>query len=183
MNIQDKDSKIIYDEYCPHNYCKKGGKKIDLLKNSSSQCDFNPAGRLCGECKDGYSLAIGSSNCIICQTNSNLALIIFFAAVGFLLVFLIGILNITVTQGTINGLIFYANIVWTYKDIVFTQIGSENVVIILFLKTFIAWVNLDFGIETCFIQGLTAFWKTWLQFIFPLYIWAIAGLIIVVTTL
>ena len=183
MNIQDKDSKIIYDEYCPHNYCKKGGKKIDLLKNSSSQCDFNRAGRLCGECKDGYSLAIGSSNCIICQTNSNLALIIFFAAVGFLLVFLIGILNITVTQGTINGLIFYANIVWTYKDIVFTQIGSENVVIILFLKTFIAWVNLDFGIETCFIQGLTAFWKTWLQFIFPLYIWAIAGLIIVVTTL
>ena len=35
--------------------------------------------------------------------------------------------------------------------------------------------------DRCFFNGLTAFWKTWLQFIFPLYIWAIAGLIIVAT--
>ena len=180
MNIRENDSKIIYDEYCPYNYCNKGDKKIDLFKNSNSQCDFNRAGRLCGECKDGYSLAIGSSNCILCQTSNNLALIIFFAAAGFLLVFFIGILNITITQGTINGLIFYANIVWTYKDIFFTQLGSKNAVII-FLKTFIAWINLDFGIETCFVQGLNAFWKTWLQFVFPFYMWAIAGLIIVAT--
>ena len=41
------------------------------------------------------------------------------------------------------------------------------------------WVNLDFGIKTCFVEGLTGFWKTWLQFIFPFYIWAIAGVIIV----
>lgn len=51
--------------------------------------------------------------------------------------------------------------------------------LLLFMKVFIAWINLDFGIETCFYSQLNAFWKTWLQFIFPLYIWAIAGLIIV----
>ena len=45
---------------------------------------------------------------------------------------------------------------------------------------FIAWLNLDFGVETCLIVGLTAFWKTWLQFLFPLYIWLIAGVIIIV---
>ena len=38
---------------------------------------------------------------------------------------------------------------------------------------------MDFGIETCFIPGLSAFWKTWLQFLFPLYIWLIAGAIII----
>ena len=178
MNVSG--NKTIYDDYCPYNYCKKGNKEIDLLNNSNSQCHFNRTGRLCGECKDGYSLAIGSSNCILCQTNNNLALIIFFTAAGFLLVFFIILLNITVTQGTINGLIFYANIVWTYKDIFFTQSGSKNAVI-SFLKTFIAWVNLDFGIEACFVQGLNAFWKTSLQFIFPFYIWVIAGLIIVIT--
>ena len=48
----------------------------------------------------------------------------------------------------------------------------------VFLKTFVAWMNLDFGIETCFVKGLTAFWKQWLQFIFPFYIWFIVGLII-----
>ena len=36
-------------------------------------------------------------------------------------------------------------------------------------KPFIAWLNLDFGIETCFYQGLDMFSKTWLQFIFPVY--------------
>ena len=30
------------------------------------------------------------------------------------------------------------------------------------------------------LVGLTAFWKTWLQFLFPLYIWLIAGVIIIV---
>ena len=89
----------------------------------------------------------------------------------------VGLLNLTVSTGTINGLIFYANIIWTYKDIFFTSEGESSAVLI-FLKSFIAWVNLDFGIETCFVKGLTAFWKTWLQFIFPFYIWAIAGVII-----
>ena len=44
---------------------------------------------------------------------------------------------------------------------------------------FIAWLNLDLGIETCFFNGLTAYGKTWLQFVFPLYIWSIAGLIVI----
>ena len=42
MNV--KEDEIIYDEYCPHNYCKKGNKMIDLPKNSNGQCDFNRAG-------------------------------------------------------------------------------------------------------------------------------------------
>ena len=172
-------NEILYDKYCPHNYCKKNNTLINL-KNLSSQCDFNRARRLCGQCKEGYSLAIGSSNCIHCQTNNNLSIIIFFAVAGLLLVFFIGILNITVTQGAINGLIFYANIIWAYNDIFFTQEGTKNAVMIL-LKAFIAWLNLDFGIETCFVKGLTAFWKTWLQYVFPFYIWIIAGSIIVAT--
>jgi hypothetical protein len=47
------------------------------------------------------------------------------------------------------------------------------------MTLFIAWVNLDLGIETCFINGLTAYSRTWLQFVFPFYIWGIASLIIV----
>ncbi len=155
-------------------------KEISLENESDTQCRFNRAGRLCGGCLDGYSLAIGSSHCIHCPNNDNLALLIFFAAAGFLLVFFITAFNLTVTQGMINGLVFYANIVWIYQRIFF-PLTDEVIVVISILKTIIAWVNLDFGIESCFADGLTAFWKTWLQFIFPFYIWAIAGLIIVVT--
>ena len=30
----------------------------------------------------------------------------------------------------------------------------------------------------CFINHLNAFWKSWLQFVFPFYLWSIAGLMI-----
>ena len=86
----------------------------------------------------------------------------------------------------VNGLIFYSNIAWTYKEIllytrdgyVYDRASYTDNPVLGFLKVFIAWVNLEFGIETCFVKGLTAFWKTWLQFLFPLYILSITGLII-----
>jgi hypothetical protein len=95
---------------------------------------------------------------------------------GFLLLALILLLNLTVTQGLINGLILYANVLWTYKDILFPPKQQGTM---LACQIFVAWLNLDFGIETCLVVGLTAFWKTWLQFLFPLYIWFIAGVIII----
>ena len=167
---------ILLAHYCPLNYCKLGEKWINLGTNPNAQCDFNRAGVLCGGCRDGYSPAIGSSCCIRCSNNGHILLILFFMIAGVLLVIFLLALNLTVTQGLINGLIFYANILWMYKGILFPQ---KRHTVLLAFQTFIAWLNLDFGIKTCFIVSLTAFWKTWLQFLFPLYIWLIAGVIII----
>ena len=54
--------------------------------------------------------------------------------------------------------------------------------LILPFRTFLAWLNLEFGYgtESCFVEGLSAFWSSWLQFIFPLYIWSIVRVIIFV---
>ena len=49
---------------------------------------------------------------------------------------------------------------------------------IAFLRTFIAWLNLDLGIPICFFDGLTTYVKTWLQFVFPLYVLALVGVMI-----
>ena len=83
-------------------------------------------------------------------------------------------LNITVSVGTINGLVFYANIVRANQAIFFPPNKTNS-----FLSWFIAWINLDLGIETCFYNGLDAYFKTWLQFIFPLYIWVLVIVVIV----
>ena len=129
--------------------------------------------------RENYSLAIGSSNCIPCS-NNNLALLIFFAAAGFLLVFFFHVFNLTIAQGMINGLIFYANIIWTYEGILLPkQVETLSNGFLVFLRTIIAWINLDFGIQTCFFIGLNAYWKTWMQYIFPFYIWSIVAAIIV----
>ena len=167
-----------YTKYCPLHYCHPGEKRTELENYPSAQCASNRAGRLCGGCREGYSLALGSSHCIHCPNNNGLSLIVFFAAAGFLLVFFINVLDITLTQGLLDGLIFYANIVWMYQSVLFPEYYDDTNAAITFLKTFIAWLNLDFGIEICFVKGLTAYWKMWLQFAFPLYIWAIVGLMI-----
>ena len=172
----DNNSNLYLAQYCPFDYCINGDKRINL-SNSSGQCAFNRNGTLCGGCQKGYSLAIGSSHCIHCPNNNNLAILIFFVAAGILLVAIIGIFNLTVTQGMINGLIFYANIVWTYQRILFPQQVESNPAL-AFLRTLIAWLNLDFGIHTCFVQGLDALHKTWPQYFFIFYIWGIAIVII-----
>ena len=111
---------LLYNTHFPFDYCALLTNKMYVLQDDpDSQCAFQRAGRLCGSCKENYSLAIGSSHCIHCPNNNNLALLIFFAAAGILLVFFISALNLTVSQGLINGLIFYANIVWTYQSLLF----------------------------------------------------------------
>ena len=177
MWVNAKNDTIIISQHCPVGYCLLGKKVVDVTSNLDTQCDFNHAGTLCGGCENHYSLAIGSSRCIQCSSNSYMSLFLFFPAVGITLVIFILLLNLTVTQGLTNGLILYANLLWTYKDILFPS-GQKPIT--LAFQIFIAWLNLDFGIETCLVVGLTAFWKTWLQFLFPLYIWLIAGVIIIV---
>ena len=175
---ESQSNGIIYNHFCPIHYCKPGEKMVRIKDDSNKQCASNRTGILCGACMENFSLAIGSSRCIECHNDYNLSLLLVFAAGGVLLVFFILALNLTVTQGLINGLIFYANIVWAYEEIVFPSVEAQNKNI-LFIQVFIAWINLDFGVETCFFTGLNTYWKTWLQFLFPFYIWAIAGVIIV----
>ena len=166
----NETSGVLYYAHCPFDYCKHTDMDI-YLNNSDEQCAFGHSGILCGSCKPGLSLALVTSQCLKCS-NTYLILLIPFGVAGLALVFLLVVCNLTVTEGTLNGLIFYANIMWVNKAIFFPS-NNTNI-----LTVFLAWVNLDLGIQTCFYDGMDAYGKTWLQFVFPLYIWTIVGLII-----
>ena len=162
---------VLSKYFCP--FCVSNDEQwvnVQSEESISSQCACDHVGILCGGCRDGYSLAIGSSSCVKCFNNNGLALLIFFALAGLLLVLVVTTLNLTVTQGMINGVIFYANIVWIYESVLFPQ---EHASTLQFLRIFITWLNLDFGIEMCFVEGLNAFWKSLLQYVFPMYICSI----------
>ena len=88
-------------------------------------------------------------------------------------------LRITVATGTINGLILYANIVSVNRDIFF----PPDMVNVRPLPVFLAWLNLDFGVSTCFYDGLDAYVYAWLQYLFPIYLWCLIGAIIVLNKL
>ena len=159
-------------KYCPFNYCTDSSLYLSL-DNGDVQCSNGRAGILCGGCQMGLSLMLGSNRCHLCE-NKYLSLVIAFILAGMALVAFLLVCNMTVSVGTINGLLFYANIV-KLNEVMFFPNGVNVPV----LSQFIAWLNLDLGIETCFFDGLDGYWKTWLQFVFPVYIWLLIGAIIV----
>ena len=69
-------------------------------------------------------------------------------------------------------MIFYANVKAVNRSTFFPSEG-DNI-----LTIFIAWLNLDLGIETCFYDGMDTYGQVWLQFVFPVYVWTLVGLII-----
>ena len=164
------DGTLTVHPQCPIDNCVSHAVNFSL-NNTDMQCAYNKSGLLCGACKDEYSLVLGTSHCKQC-TNYHLYLLIPFAMIGVALVFLLLACKLTVATGTLSGLVFYANIVGDNRTI-FLPVES--------LSVFIAWLNLDFGIETCFYDGMNAYTKTWLQFVFPVYIWVLVGLMILVS--
>ena len=167
----------VVHPHCPYDFCKSGPMNLNL-EYPNEQCQYNRSGILCGNCQNGSSLTLGTSQCLQC-TNVYLLLIIPFAVAGIVVVAILIMCNFTVSVGTINGLIFYANIVRINQEILFP--ATANGPYSHILTTFIAWLNLDLGIETCFWDGLDAYGKVWLQLIFPVYIWALIGAIIVLS--
>ena len=169
----------ILHKYCPFDYCHPPTKNISVnlnIENGANElCAFNRSGKLCGSCEDGLSLSLGSSRCRPCSNNWLGLLVIGFAMAGVALVAFLLELNLTVAVGTINGLIFYANIFAANRAIFFPNDDAK------ILTVFIAWLNLDFGFETCFYDGLDGYIKTWLQFVFPLYVISLVVAIIIIS--
>ena len=169
----DESHGLILHPQCPFDSCVSHAVNFSL-NNTDMQCAYKRSGLLCGACKSEYSLVLGTSHCKQC-TNYHLYLLIPFALMGIALVFLLLVCKLTVATGTLSGLVFYANIVGEIHTIIL-PVQSTDVI-----SVFIAWLNLDFGIETCFYNGMDAYSKTWLQFVFPVYIWVLVGLMILVS--
>ena len=170
--LSNYSNHLLLHDNCPYDYCKPGQVQIVMTEpNISEQCAFNRYGTLCGSCKEGFSHVFGSSRCLKCS-NKYFSLFFLFALAGVVLVVFLFALNLTVSLGTINGLIFFANIV-KVNETAFFPPGDRG-----FLRVFISWLNLDLGIETCLYDGMGSLVKVSLQFVFPFYLWVIVVLII-----
>ena len=84
------------------------------------------------------------------------------------------LLHLTNDVGTLNGLIFYAKIVHSNREAYFQHAREIN----NYHAIFFSWLKLDFGIETCFYNGMDIYTYSWLQFLFPFHRWSLIGAII-----
>ena len=175
----DSNILIIHEYRCPLDYCRDASEPVNVsLSNPSSssvQCDFNRTGTLCGQCRQTFGLALGSLHCIPCN-NSHSALILFFALAGVALIAVIFLLRLTVSVGTLNGLLFYANIIQGNHQAFFPSLRATTK--LKFFTIFISWLNFDLGIETCFYHDMDIYAYSWFQFLFPFYLLFLVGCII-----
>ena len=181
INRTDPPGYVIHPN-CPFDYCKPQTDNVSINLNlpngADAQCAFNRTGTLCGACQEHLSLSLGSSRCLPCPSHwPAVFVVILLAAIiaGVLLVTALLALNMTVAVGLINGFIFYANIMSANSAVFFPSSEPS------FPTVFVAWLNLDLGIDVCFFDGLDTYIKTWLQLAFPVYIISLVVIIIIVS--
>ena len=167
--------------HCPFDYCFRPTMDVSinlsLANGSDALCNHKRSGILCSVCKRGLSLSLGSTHCTRCRPYwPALLVVITVSAIlaGIALVCFIMPLNLTVAVGTLNGIVFYANILAANKSI-FLPFDAPN-----FHSVLISWLNLDIGFNTCYFEGMDAYGKAWIEFTFSIYIIAlVAGVIII----
>ena len=153
---------------CIRGLCEPGAASISVRNSSidfNVQCreGLNRGGVLCGSCRNGYSNVFGGIRCQRCP-NRHAAIFILFLLLGALIIIFLIVFRINLSSGYLNGVLFWSNIVSLYEMILAptqSQLGAA------FLAN---WLTLNWGIETCFHEGMTALERSWWQLSFPLYL-------------
>ena len=66
VNDSVEGSGVVAHPHCPFDFCKPNRNNMSL-SDVDQQCNYNRSGMLCGMCKNGLSLALGTSQCIKCS--------------------------------------------------------------------------------------------------------------------
>ena len=180
LTTTDNVSTISFSTHCPPGYCNLECHQDFVLGNNLGEfyCNDNRNGTLCGKCKANYSSMFGSDECHSHCSNLYLLTIPVYAIAGLILVVALFALRLTVASGTINGVIFYANATGLVMRII---IGDHMQVHFRIMYIIISLLNLELGFPICFYSGMTPAAKVGLQFVFPVYLWLLVLILVVLS--
>ena len=142
------------------------------LSDAMALCIKNREGPLCSNCAPGYSVVFGSNECKQCS-NWWLLTLIAYAVAGPLFIYLLYALRLTLAVGTINGIIFY------FQLIMAVDISPSSRNLINKLAKAGLCSSLDFPL--CFYHGMTELWKIGFRLIYSVYLLTILFLLIILS--
>ena len=131
------------------------------------------------DCEQGLSLSLGSGRCLQCPKHwyqNLIGMIVVALIAGVILVIIIFALNMTIAIGTLNGILFYCNVIIANRYTFFASFSSPN-----FVTIFISCINLDIGFDVCFFEGMDGSAKAMIQLLFPAYIFLLVIIIIILS--
>ena len=188
---------VAISTICPLMYCNNNPQyqfikfttNETVLTNNQATlnhplCLNNRTGILCGNCNNGYSTVFGSDDCKQCS-NLWLTTGIIYVIAGPLLIYVLYKLRLTLTGGTINGVIFYVqaanagllDYMTTSPLLKYHAINQLNII----CRSILLFLNLNLGFPLCFYNGMNQLWKTGLGLIFPVYLLIIVAFIIIIS--
>ena len=171
-----EEKHLLLSSNCPSFYCNSavllGGLTLNE-RTQNQQCNNGRQGLLCSECPSGYSSVFGSFQCKKCSSVWLLQLPLYVFGGIFIVAFLF-LLNLTLLQGTIIGVVLYTNIMGLMADFLQEHAWGP----LFFIQSVL---NLQSGAGVCFYDGMDQFWKALLQFAFPFYLFTLLIVIIIVT--
>ena len=191
---------FVISNVCPFEFCRSGemysafksprNRKPDAgcstlfeFTNTNGSktlplCNDHRTGALCGECAKNYSVVFGSGECRKCS-NWWLWTIVLYVVAGPLLIYLLFSLRLTLTAGTLNGIIFYAQAAYVGILQTFVFYKSYHPNLFSFFTIFLSFLNLDLGFSLCFFDSMDELCRTGLSLVFPVYLMIICAFLIV----
>ena len=168
---------IIYHGVCPLDYCDGVVHDIPVSltgMDSDVQCSPHHTGLLCGACIINFSVALSSTQCLDCRRTSKLYpfwISLLYALCAILFIVTLITLDISITDGLFDGLLFYANVLYSKRELF--RFTDTN-----FLTAVISLVNLDIGLISCFYDGMDTYAKTWFQLCMPQFLWLLIIIVV-----
>ena len=179
----EREHSFFIVNYQCHDYCRSDIVRHINLSNETSiddQCLLGSGrtGIICGKCKTGLSRVLGNFRvCRQCSNRNLIFLIPIFLSSGVFVVFLLQILDLTVTRGTITAIVVYANVMYSYQaSIPYHHLDIYDTV----CQTFVSLLNFDIGFELCFYDGMDGYQQIWLTYGYVFYM---IGLMIAIVLL
>ena len=115
-----------------------------------------------------YSSVFGGFQCADCDGPWYLLVIPLYALGVVALIALLFLFNLTISQVTVNGISFYANIMYLYDDHL-RQYSVQP------FYSIISLLNFKSGFGMCLYNGMDEFTKSMLHFAFPFFLNTFAG--------
>ena len=147
-------------------YCSEHGNISMTQLDDQEQCRYNRTGIRCGECQHGLSHFVSQfPYCKPCSNRGLLKYVPLFLLSGAVAIFILTLLNVTVTEGTLYGLVFYANVLFANHSFFpnNTRLGRTA-------WLFVSIINLEPTRASCAYDGMTGYQYIWLRFGYVFYL-------------
>ena len=147
-------------------YCSEHSNISMTQLDNQEQCRYNRTGIRCGECQHGLSHYVSQFPfCKPCSNRGLLKYVPLFLLSGAVAILILTLLNITVTEGTLYGLVFYANVLFANHSYFpnNTRLGRTA-------WLFVSAINLEPTRASCAYDGMTGYQHIWLRFGYVFYL-------------